>query len=382
MVHTSIETCFSSELSKRNDTRVHVHTQCAMERPVARGGGVPSDDVGPAPGPAAHSLSPEALEAHVQAACDALRSGGTFGVLDLRGHPDAGAAIDTILASASDPGALRALNLHTLNLEFALNVTDAHVRAMAECGTLVDVNLNATSEVGDGAVEALADRNGKTLASLGLYWNVRVTDASLVRLVQACGSHALRTLNLSGCKRLTDATARAIGKHFLRVADLDLTRVPISDDGLAAAVLAPSSAATLERLNLYAAPKLASARAFRCLAALENLTWLDLCGAQALTDEALADIAEGCQKLRVLNLSWCLAPTDAGVAAVVEACRDLELLSVHGNRNVTNASVDALMAANSGALHTLDVRGCVGITRDRHALAAAFPNLETFAHHA
>ena len=382
MVHTSIETCFSSELSKRNDTRVHVHTQCAMERPVARGGGVPSDDVGPAPGPAAHSLSPEALEAHVQAACDALRSGGTFGVLDLRGHPDAGAAIDTILVSASDPGALRALNLHTLNLEFALNVTDAHVRAMAECGTLVDVNLNATSEVGDGAVEALADRNGKTLASLGLYWNVRVTDASLVRLVQACGSHALRTLNLSGCKRLTDATARAIGKHFLRVADLDLTRVPISDDGLAAAVLAPSSAATLERLNLYAAPKLASARAFRCLAALENLTWLDLCGAQALTDEALADIAEGCQKLRVLNLSWCLAPTDAGVAAVAEACRDLELLSVHGNRNVTNASVDALMAANSGALHTLDVRGCVGITRDRHALAAAFPNLETFAHHA
>ena len=382
MVHTSIETCFSSELSKRNDTRVHVHTQCAMERPVARGGGVPSDDVGPAPGPAAHSLSPEALEAHVQAACDALRSGGTFGVLDLRGHPDAGAAIDTILASASDPGALRALNLHTLNLEFALNVTDAHVRAMAECGTLVDVNLNATSEVGDGAVEALADRNERTLASLALYWNVRVTDASLVRLVRACGGHALRTLNLSGCKRLTDATARAIGKHFLRVADLDLTRVPISDDGLAAAVLAPSSAATLERLNLYAAPKLASARAFRCLAALENLTWLDLCGAQALTDEALADIAEGCQKLRVLNLSWCLAPTDAGVAAVAEACRDLELLSVHGNRNVTNASVDALMAANSGALHTLDVRGCVGITRDRHALAAAFPNLETFAHHA
>ena len=147
-------------------------------------------------------------------------------------------------------------------------------------------------------------------------------------------------------------------------------------------MLAPSAAATLERLNLYAAPKLASARAFRCLAALENLTWLDLCGAQALTDEALADIAEGCQKLRVLNLSWCLAPTDAGVAAVAEACRDLELLSVHGNRNVTNASVDALMAANSGALHTLDVRGCVGITRDRHALAAAFPNLETFAHHA
>ena len=40
------------------------------------------------------------------------------------------------------------MNLHTLNLEFALNVTDAHVESLAKCGTLVDVNLNATSEVG------------------------------------------------------------------------------------------------------------------------------------------------------------------------------------------------------------------------------------------
>ena len=352
-----------------------------MERPVARDGGFRSDDVGPPPDLATRPVSLEALEAHVQAACDALRSGGTFGVLDLRGHPDAGAAIDAILASGSDAGTLQALNLHTLNLEFALNVTDAHVRSLAECGTLVDVNLNATSEVGDGAVEALADRNERTLASLALYWNVRVTDASLVRLVRACGGYALRTLNLSGCKRLTDATARAIGKHCLRLADLDATRVPFSDDGLAAVTLAPSSAASLRRLNLYAAPKLASARAFRCIAALEKLTWLDVCGAQALTDTALADIADGCPNLRYLNLSWCLLPTDAGVPAVAEACCNLELLSVHGNRNVTNACVDALAATNSGALHTLDVRGCVGITRDRDALAAAFPNLETFAHH-
>ena len=61
-----------------------------MEGPVARAGGVPGDDVGSTPGLVARPLSPDALEAHVQAACDALRSGGTFGVLDLRGHPDAG----------------------------------------------------------------------------------------------------------------------------------------------------------------------------------------------------------------------------------------------------------------------------------------------------
>lgn len=353
-----------------------------MEDPVARGGGVPGDDVGSTPGLVARPLSPDALDAHVQAACDALRSGGTFGVLDLRGHPDAGAAIDTILASACDPGALRALNLHTLNLEFALNVTDAHVESLAKCGTLVDVNLNATSEVGDGAVEALAVFNERTLASVALYWNVRVTDGSVVRLVQKCGGHALRALNLSGCKRLTDATARAIGKHCVRLENLDCTRVSFSDDGVAAVSLAPRMAATLRVLNLYAAPALTSARAFRCLAALENLTWLDLCGAQALTDAALAEIGDGCPNLRYLNLSWCLGATDAGIEAVADTCRDLELLSVHGNRNVTDASVVALAAANAGKMHTLDVRGCVSITKfGRDELVAAFPNLRTFAVH-
>ena len=79
-----------------------------------------------------------------------------------------------------------------------MNVTDAHVESLAKCGTLVDVNLNATSEVGDGAVEALAVFNERTLASVALYWNVRVTDGSVVRLVQKCGGHALRALNLSG----------------------------------------------------------------------------------------------------------------------------------------------------------------------------------------
>jgi F-box/leucine-rich repeat protein 2/20 len=351
-----------------------------MARPVAFGEGFPSDELGSAPGLSA-PLSPEALEAHVQAACDALRSGGTLGVLDLRGHPDAGAAIDVILASASGPGALRLLNLHTLNLEFALRVTDAHVKSLAECGTLVDVNLNATSEVGDEAVMALADLNENTLASVALYWNVRVTDTSIVRLVQTCGARCLKTLNLSGCKRLTDATARAVGKHCVALADLDVTRVAFSDDGVAAVSLAPSSAAHMRRLNLYAAPSLSSARPFRCLAALENLTWLDLCGAQALTDAALTEIADGCPKLRHLNLSWCLGVTDAGVAAACAACRKLELLSVHGNRNVTDACLDVLKRANEGALHTLDVRGCVGIRRGRDELSAAFPNLKTFVHH-
>ena len=84
--------------TKRNETKPQrrlVPARCVMARPVAFGEGFPSDAIGSAPGLSA-PLSPEALEAHVQAACGALRSGGTLGVLDLRGHPDAGAAIDVI----------------------------------------------------------------------------------------------------------------------------------------------------------------------------------------------------------------------------------------------------------------------------------------------
>ena len=339
-----------------------------------------SDAAGTGCVPAA-PLSPDAMEAHVAAACDAARDGTSFEFLDLRGHPNAGAAIDAIVAALGTPSSnFKRLGLKSLNLEFAMQVTDAHIVKLAQCGTLVDVNVNATSAVGDLALNALANENANTLQSLQLYWNVRVTDTALVGLIEKCGAR-LKLLNLSGCKRLTDLTAEAIGSHCAQIEHLDCTRLEFTNHGLSKICVSPTGLQkTLHTLNLYATPLLGK-RGFRQIAALENLTWLDLCGAQQLTDDALGEIADACVLLRYLNLSWCLAVTDVGVTKVCKQCPGLELLSVHGNRHVSDAVITALHEHNNpGSLHTLDIRGC-GVDHNRGVLVKKFPNLTEFVHH-
>ena len=114
--------------------------------------------------------SEDETERHVSDAVAAAASGHEWdcGKLDLRGCPNAGLAIDRV----TDVGhPLK--NLTSLNLEFALQVTDAHVAALAERGALRRVNLNAAQNVGDEAVKALA-RSCPHLTEIGLYWNVRV----------------------------------------------------------------------------------------------------------------------------------------------------------------------------------------------------------------
>jgi hypothetical protein len=254
--------------------------------------------------------------------------------LDLRGCHRSGQYIATIVAAG------RLKHLACLNLEFAMQVTDEHVAALAEWGTLRRVNLNAAQHVGDRAVTALA-RCSPDLTEIGLYWNVRVTDDSVALLCASCPG--LNKVNLSGCRRLTDVSAKALAtlKHLEY---LDITRCTFSDGGLTAVVLSPGPCANLAHLNLYAVATYTDV-SFACVGVLQQLTFLDLCGSQSLTDRALVEIAEGCELLTYLNLSWCNLVTDVGMCAVGRHCTRLELLSVHGNRNVTSAFV-AILAAN------------------------------------
>ena len=319
-------------------------------------------------------LTAEEAEQHVSDAVSAATEGRAWDRLDLRSFPHAGLAIDRVTSVGKSLA-----NLTCVNLEFALEVTDAHVAALARAsnGSLLSVNLNASQSVGDDAVKALA-RSCPKLTEIGLYWNVRVTDESVAMLCDSCPS--LAKVNLSGCKRLTDVAARALSK-LRRLIFLDVTRCAFSDAGLTAVVLSPGVSDNLAHLNLYAASTYTD-KSFACIGVLSRLTFLDVCGSQSITDKSMLEIADGCELLRYLNLSWCNQLSDAGLCAVSERCTLLELLSVHGNRNVTSRFVCTLAMHNKGPrLETLDVNGCVGVTEDRAALKALIPSLTTFVHH-
>ena len=107
-----------------------------------------------------------------------------------------------------------------------------------------------------------------------------------------------------------------------------------------------------------------------------DLRRLDCTGSRGVDGDAIAKIARAAAtRLEILNLSWCVAVDDEAPLALGECCPNLTWLSIHGNRNVTDAGIDAL----SGCLKltSLDVSGCSQVTdylRREGLLVAKFPH--------
>ena len=261
------------------------------------------------------SRAPYAAAARAACACRAWRAAarGRLTALRLQNEQRGGAALDALCACAPPPP------IATADLEFAQGVTNERVEALtAACGaTLTALNLNACQAVGDPAVSA-AVRNCPALESLSLYWDVRVTDAALDSIASAHCASRLRTLNLSGCKKVTDRGVRAVADACGAITALDLTRNPnVSAAGLRAVV---DGMPYLEDLRLYACPGL---RSFAPLADLSRLAVLDLCGAQHLCDAELAAAVAANPGLVTLNCTWCVQLTDEAAIAIGESCHEV-----------------------------------------------------------
>ncbi|XP_010524781.1 PREDICTED: F-box protein At3g58530 isoform X3 [Tarenaya hassleriana] len=185
-------------------------------------------------------------------------------------------------------------------------------------------------------------------------------------------------LELVKKKNLTDKSMQLVAETYQELVSLNLTRcVKITDDGLLQVLLKCSS---LLSLNLYALSSFTD-KVYRNISLLANLRFLDLCGAQNLSDEGLALIAK-CDKLVSLNLTWCVRITDSGVIAIANSCTSLEFLSLFGIVGVTDKSLETLSKTCSNTITTLDVNGCIGIKRRSHEeLLQLFPRLTCFKVH-
>ncbi|CAN1133820.1 F-box protein At3g58530 [Linum perenne] len=274
-------------------------------------------------------------------------------VLDFRETTRAG---ERLVAALALP---RYHHLKQINLEFAQDVEDRHLEVVRDefhgnLQNLEDLNLNVCQKISDKGIEAITSCCPE-LKIFSVYWNVRVTDVGIKHLVENC--KRICDLNLSGCKNITDKSMQLIGDNYPELLSLNLTRcIKLTDDGLLQILLKCS---ILQSLNLYALSSFTD-RAFKSISNLANLRFLDLCGAQQLSDEGLSCIAK-CKNILSLNLTWCIRVTDVGVIAVAESCTSLEFLSLFGIIGVTDKCLEALSRCCSNTLTTLDVNGCIGI---------------------
>eukprot|EP01062_Namystynia_karyoxenos_P017778 TRINITY_DN16580_c0_g1_i1.p1 TRINITY_DN16580_c0_g1~~TRINITY_DN16580_c0_g1_i1.p1 ORF type:complete len:1079 (+),score=323.79 TRINITY_DN16580_c0_g1_i1:136-3237(+) len=152
-----------------------------------------------------------------------------------------------------------------------------------------------------------------------------VTEAGLIRAVAAMGNLAVLRIeqlcdrfSSDGVARALEAARRPLRSVYLRRA---LREIPLDDAVLRA--LGPRG---------------------RCLEVC------DLChgqGASQVTDDGVAALAKGCPVLNVLNLDGAKEITDAAVQALCAAdChRTLRDLRLRGCKNITNAAAAALAAA-------------------------------------
>jgi F-box and leucine-rich repeat protein 2/20 len=65
-------------------------------------------------------------------------------------------------------------------------------------------------------------RGSPHLEALSLYWNLNISDAVLTAAASSCA--ALRSVNVSGCKRVSDVGVAALAAACPQLTELDLTR--------------------------------------------------------------------------------------------------------------------------------------------------------------
>ncbi|PWA95553.1 RNI-like superfamily protein [Artemisia annua] len=295
-------------------------------------------------------------------------------VLDFHEMTNAG---DRLIAALS---LTRYHHVKQIILEFAQGVEDKHLAILKNKFSdslqyLEHLNLNVCQRVSDNGIEAITAAS-PSLRKISIYWNVRVTDVGISHLVKNC-KHIV-DLNLSGCKGISDKGLQMVADNYRHLESLDITRcIKITDGGLQHVMVKCSG---LKSLNLYALSSFTD-EAYKKISLLAHLEFLDLCGAQNLSDEGLFCIAK-CKNIRTLNLTWCVRVTDVGVIAIAEGCTSLEYLSLFGTVGVTDKCLEALSKSCSNTITTLDVNGCIGIKkRSREELLKLFPHVRCFKVH-
>nr|KJB61935.1 hypothetical protein B456_009G392400 [Gossypium raimondii] len=297
-----------------------------------------------------------------------------FQSIDLREMNNAG---DRLIAALSLP---RYQHVKQISLEFAQDIDDDHLEVIkSKClGSLQDLeslNLNGCQKISDKGIEAITSCCLK-LKVFSIYWNVRAADEGVKHLVKNC--KYIVDLNFSGCKHLSDKSLQLVADNYPELESLNLTRcVKMTDSGLQQVFVKCSF---LQSLNLYALSSFTD-EAYKKISVLSHLKFLDLCGAQNLSDDGLSCIAK-CKKLVSLNLTWCVRVTDVGVIDIAESCTSLEFLSLFGIVGVTDKCLEALSKSCANTMTTLDVNGCIGIKRrSRDDLLKLFPYLRCFKVH-
>lgn len=123
-----------------------------------------------------------------------------------------------------------------------------------------------------------------------------------------------RSLNLRGCRRISDSGICALAKGCARLQVLNVATCNLLTD--------ESIKVLAEHCRL--------------------LRSLNLCMVSKITDESLHSLGKFSTCLQALNLAGCKLVSELGICSVADSCRALQVLNVTGCENVTQNGLDNL----------------------------------------
>jgi hypothetical protein len=203
--------------------------------------------------------------------------------------------------------------LSTLKLSSRAAVTNAGISAVAQNGALTTVSLSSCNAVSDAALRVIAECC-VGLKSLQLYYNPRLSDATLILLGQRC--HQLRHIQLQCCS-FTSTGLQSLVEGCPLLQELSLFNWPQIGPAIQAAAL---NCPQLRLFDLRRSQVTGSAVrdvAKRC-PLLEEVTL----GGRNIGDKTVVEFARRCRNLTQFDVMKSSATAD-GIRTVVMHCGPL-----------------------------------------------------------
>jgi F-box/leucine-rich repeat protein 2/20 len=165
----------------------------------------------------------------------------------------------------------------------------------------------------------------------------KLTDEAFLELLKGFSAE-LTSVNVSGCRNLTDEAIKAIAQRSLRSLDASYCGKLLTDESIK--VIA-SGCPSLESLKVADCKFLTDESLKAVAAGCGGLKTIDVSRCKQLTDESIQALAAGCPKLTSLNLRNCEKLTDEAMRAVA-TLNELEELRIYGCRKLTGESIENL----------------------------------------
>ncbi|CAH8536005.1 unnamed protein product [Schistosoma margrebowiei] len=232
---------------------------------------------------------------------------------------------------------LRCPKLEALNLSHCVSVCDTCVKVISSgLHNLHRLNLDGVLWITDTGVLHLADSEAVRNGNLDAIWldGFELSNSGLNEFIIRLECATKRILEVE------DLVNSEIERNIIGIQQLWISFCDhVEDEAIKSiANLSNLVALTLRKTHQVSPTGLSSLFVSKSLSHLDHqlklryLEHLDLSEAPGLNDSVVMDICSCCgSRLRFLNLNWCWEVTDIGVNQIIEICSSLRQLSLIGN---------------------------------------------------